>query len=364
MRKISTPALCTTALIGWLVYTFIWPTNGVNEKFVGSCDAGLSVVVKSSSYTHLLSLVGDATGYGVFLRVQGQSQDVALWNDAFSATDYPFGFPAPYVGWSLEGNRWKKTPGRYLGPRPTHEFAPVPDGLPGSQVRIFEVPPPSEIYRRNAMWGEVATPRLMNIFIPPASISEDGFRRLGDCLAVHRGTINRALARVGADFSYRGQGFYKPLRLGALVHGLPPWSDIAYVTQIRRLYRDAEPLKPLPEVARFTLYKGQTVQGVVDGRTVRISILPAGATEWQIDGTTLPDQPSQADVAATGLRGVVASSNGLVIGESICHVENLEACAKRIEPVVWNNDGSTQFWITLRADENVWVSDIESLRRQ
>jgi hypothetical protein len=335
--------------------------DGVRDVYVGKCNERVSVVVKSSSYSHPFDFeLGDATGYGLFLRAVDRPNDLPLYDDAFSDRDYPMGFPASYAGWDLAGERWHKEAGHYAGPVITNEFAPVPQGLLGSRVRVFE--PPSGTYSRDATPPATEAPLLMNIFVPGGDEYGAQFKRLADCLALHQAEINRALIRVRADFPYRSQHLYRPLRLGAIVSGPPPWSDPAYVDQIRELYGDTKPVKPLPEGGLFTLYKGQSATGIIDGKQVRITILPSGETQWWIDGTVLPDEPEKSDVEATGLQDVVASSNGLMIGKSICHADKMDACAKWIEPHSWNNDGSTTFWMHLQAARSIWVTGVADLR--
>jgi hypothetical protein len=344
----------------WAGYRYLWPAHGVNDVYVGRCEAPTSIVVKSSAYSHPLDFeLGDAIGYGLFLRVSDHPGDLAVYDDAFSGHDYPAGFPATYVGWNLAGERWKTDSGRYVGPVPTNEFAPVPQGLSPSQVRIFELP--SGTYSRDAMPPATEQPMLMNIFLPPDKIDAVRFNGLADCLGSHQADINQALVRVRGDFPYRSRYLYRPLRLGAIVRGLPPWSDPAYVNQIRLLYSDTESVKALPAAGSFTLYKGQSATGNIDGRQVRLSILPTGETQWAIGGTPLPDEPGSKDVAAAGLQDVVASMNGLMIGHSVCRSDKMDDCAKWITPHFWNNDGSTTFWISLKASESIWVNDIAAL---
>ena len=180
--------------------------------------------------------------------------------------------------WSSTGTWFARKgggePQDYRGPLQTWEFAPAPQGLPGSQARIFELP--SGTYSRDATPPAIRTPPLMNIFLPPDTISETEFTRLADCLARHQKEINSALLRLRADFPYRSQDDYFPLRLGGIVRGMPPWSDPRYVEQIQSLYGDTEATKPLPDGGRFTLYRGQTASGVIDGKQIRLSILPNG----------------------------------------------------------------------------------------
>ena len=317
-------------------------------------------MVKASAYSHPLDFEGgDAIGYGLFLRVSDHPGDISVYNDAFSERDYPMGFPAIYVGWNLAGERWRKDPGHYVGPVPTNEFAPVPQGLPAGQVRIFEAP--SGSYSRDATPPATKQPLLMNIFLPPDKIDAVQFNRLADCLASHQADINKALVSLRADFPYRSQYLYRPLRLGAIVRGLPPWSEGAYVDQIRSFYGDTQPVKPLPAAGLFTLYKGQSATGLIDGRQVRLSILPSGETQWTIDGTTLPDEPGPKDVAAASVRDIVASLNGLMIGHSVCRSDKMDECAKWITPHFWNNDGSTTFWTSLKASGRIWVNAVSDL---
>lgn len=352
--------LAVTVALLWAGYRYLWPAHGVRDVYVGRCDARASIVVKSSAYSHPLSLAGDAIGYGLFLRVSGDPRDIPVYDDAFSERDYPMGFPASYVGWNLAGSGWRKdAPERYVGPVPTNEFAPVPQGLPLAQVRIFEMP--SGTYSRDATPPATKQPLLMNIFLPSNKIDLVRFNRLADCLALHQADINWALVRVRADFPYKSRDFYRPLRLGAIVLGMPPWSDPAYVNQIRSLYGDTKPSKALPTVGVFTLYKGQSATGTIDGKQVRISILATGETQWTIDGTTLPDEPEQKEVAATDLRDVEAAANGLMIGHSICRSDKMDECAKWITPHFWNNDGSTTFWMSVKASRAVWVNDVAEL---
>jgi hypothetical protein len=129
------------------------------------------------------------------------------------------------------------------------------------------------------------------------------------------------------------------------------------VAQIRALYRDTDPAKVLPDAGRFTVYKGQTAGGIIDGHQVRLTILSTGETQWVIDGVTLPDEPTNADIANSGLNDVTPASNGLMIGKNVCHVDALDKCEKWIDPGPWNSDGSTSFQIALRAAANSWVSD-------
>jgi hypothetical protein len=353
------------AVIGallWAGYHYLWPASGVKDVYVGRCDARTSIVVKSSAYSHPLDFEqGDSIGYGLFLRISDRPGDIAVYNDALSERDYPVGFPSIYVGWNLAGERWHKSdPPHYVGPVLTNEFAPVPQGLPPGQVRIFEMP--SGAYSRDAIPPATQQPLLMNIFLPPDKIDAVRFDRLADCLASHQGDIDQALVRVRADFPYRSRYLYRTLRLGAIVRGLPPWSDPAYANQIRSLYGDTESVKTLPVAGPFTLYKGQSATGIIDGKQVRIFILPSGETQWTIDGTTLPDEPEPKVVAAAGLPDVAANIlNGLVIGHSICHSDKMDECAKTIEPHFWNNDGSTTFWISLKASQSVWVNDVAGL---
>jgi hypothetical protein len=308
--------LACIGVLLWAGYHFLWPAHGVRDVYEGRCGAHESIVVKSSAYSHPLDFeLGDATGYGLFLRVSGYPRDIPIYDDAFSERDYPLGFPATYVGWDLAGEGWNKEPGQYRGPVPTNEFAPMPQGLPSSQARIFELP---------------------------------------------SGTFNRALVRVRADFPYRSRHFYRPLRLGGMVRGLPPWSDPGYVNQIRSLYDDTKPVKALPDAGLFTLYKGQSANGLIDGKQVRLSILPTGETQWLIDGAILPDEPTQKDVEAAGLRDVASASYGLEIGNSICRADKMDECSKSIEHHSRNNDGSTTFWIWLREGDHTWVNDVAS----
>jgi hypothetical protein len=352
--------LAWTSVLLWVGYELLWPAHGVRDAYVGRCDAHESIVVKSSAYSHPLDFEGgDAIGYGLFLRAAGSPNDLPIYNDSFSARDRAVGWPASYVGWNLAGWRWKKEAGHYKGPTPSNEFAPVPRGLPSSQARIFELP--TGPYSRDATPPATETPLLMNIFLAPGTFSDAHFTSLADCLASHRADINRALALIRADFPYRSQAFYRPLRLGALVSGVPPWSDPDYVDQIRLLYGDMKPVKALPDSGLFTLYKGQSAIGIIDGKQVQLTVLPTGETQWLIDGARLPDEPSQRDVEATGLRDVVTASNGLMIGHRICHVDRMDECAKWIQPNWWNNDGSTGFWIFLQIREGAWASDPASL---
>lgn len=356
--------LLRVAVIGalfWAGYEYVWPAHGVSDVYVGRCDARTSVVVKASAYSHPLDFEqGDAIGYGMFLRVSDYPGDISVYNDAFSERDYPAGFPATYVGWNLAGERWAKDPGHYVGPVPTNEFAPVPLGLPSGQVRIFELP--SGSYSRDATPPATNQPLLMNIFLPSDKIDAVRFNGLADCLASHQADINKALVSLRADFPYRSQYLYRPLRLGAIVRGLPPWSEGAYVDQIRSLYGDTQPVKPLPAAGLFTLYKGQSATGSIDGKHVRISILPSGETQWTIDGKILPDEPAANVVAAAGLPDVEADIlNGLIIGHSICRSDKMDECAKTIEPHFWNNDGSTTFWMRLKAPGPIWVSAVADL---
>ncbi len=290
--------------------------------------------------------IGGSNGWGLFLRTSDPTRDTPIYDDAFSDEDIRGGFPSSYVGWPSGGAK---------GPRPTREFAPVPLSMPGSQIRVFELP--SRTYSRDAIPPGDRTPLLMNIFVPKLDISDADFNFLADCLGRYQAEINRALIRVGSIFLGRPPEFYHPLRLGAVVHGLPPWYDQAYVDQIRSLYRDKEPEKDLPEGGMFTLYKGQTASGVIDGKQVRVSILPTGKVQWEIDGRTLPAVPKQVDIQNAGLRDVVWYVDGLRIGQNICRIEDMGKCAKTIEPWFSNSDGSTQFWMTLRVCKNVWASD-------
>jgi hypothetical protein len=346
--------LAWLTVVLWSGYRLLWPAHGVRDVYVGRCDARYSIVVKSSAYSHPLDFVGgDAIGYGLFVRTSGSPSDFPIYNDGFSERDDAVRLPATYVGWDLAGWRWQKEPGHFRGPTPSNEFAPVPLGLPSSEFRIFESP--SGTYSRGV------GPLLMNIFLPPGKISEARFSDLADCLTSHQADINFALARVRADFPYRSQGFYRPLRLGAIVLGMPPWSDPAYAKQIRSLYGDTNPVKALPEAGSFTVYKGQTAAGLIDGKQVWLTILPTGETQWKIDGATIPDEPSQSDVDTAGLHDVTAASNGLMIGHSIRHADKTDECAKSIEPNWWNNDGSTGFWIFLKIGDGIWATDPASL---
>jgi hypothetical protein len=351
--------LACIGVLLWAGYHFLLPAHGVRDVYEGRCGAHESIVVKSSAYSHPLDFeLGDATGYGLFLRVSGYPRDIPIYDDAFSERDYPLGFPATYVGWDLAGEGWNKEPGQYRGPVPTNEFAPMPQGLPSSQARIFELP--SGTYSRDATPPATEKPLLMNIFLPSEKISADVFIKLADCLALHQADINRALVRVRADFPYRSRHFYRPLRLGGMVRGLPPWSDPGYVNQIRSLYDDTKPVKALPDAGLFTLYKGQSANGLIDGKQVRLSILPTGETQWLIDGAILPDEPTQKDVEAAGLRDVASASYGLEIGNSICRADKMDECSKSIEHHSRNNDGSTTFWIWLREGDHTWVNDVAS----
>lgn len=360
MRWSRLLGLAVIVALFWAGCEYVWPAHGVSDVYVGRCDSRTSVVVKASAYSHPLDFEGgDAIGYGLFLRVSDHPGDISVYNDAFSERDYPMGFPAIYVGWNLAGERWRKDPGHYVGPVPTNEFAPVPQGLPAGQVRIFEAP--SGSYSRDATPPATKQPLLMNIFLPPDKIDAVQFNRLADCLASHQADINKALVSLRADFPYRSQYLYRPLRLGAIVRGLPPWSEGAYVDQIRSFYGDTQPVKPLPAAGLFTLYKGQSATELIDGRQVRLSILPSGETQWTIDGTTLPDEPGPKDVAAASVRDIVASLNGLMIGHSVCRSDKMDECAKWITPHFWNNDGSTTFWTSLKASGRIWVNAVSDL---
>jgi len=262
---------CLAALL-WAGYHYLWPAHGVRNVYVGRCDARESIVVKSSAYSRPLDFeIGDATGYGLFLHISDRPSDVPLWNDAFSERE-PQGatFPTPYVGWDLAidwdlaREKGRSEPSDYRGPLLTWEFAPMPQGLPSNQARSFELP--SGTYSRDTNATGPRTPPLMNIFIPPDRISETTFTRIADCLARHQEEINSALVRVRADFPYRSQRFYFSLRLGGIVRGMPPWSDPRYVDQIRSLYDDTDVMKVLPDVGQFTLYRGQSASGSIDGK--------------------------------------------------------------------------------------------------
>lgn len=90
------------AVVLWAGYHYLWPAHGVRDVYVGRCDARERIVVKSSAYSHPLDFVkGDATGYGLFLRISGQPSDVPIWDDAFSERELQVAFPTPYIGWDL-----------------------------------------------------------------------------------------------------------------------------------------------------------------------------------------------------------------------------------------------------------------------
>lgn len=355
------------AVLLWAGYHYLWPAHGVRDVYVGRCDARASIAVKSSAYSHPLDFEqGDATGYGLFLRVSGQPSDILIWDDAFSERELQVAFPTPYVGWDLAID-WNVAhekgggqPQDYRGPLQTWEFAPVPQGLPSSQARIFE--PPSGAYSRDATPSAPRTPPLMNIFLPADKISETQFTGLADCLGRHREEINSAFVRLRADFPFRSQHFYFALRLGGIVRGMPPWSDDRYVEQIRLLYGDTAETKALPDAGRFTLYRGQSASGIVGGRKFRLSISPTGRKQIAIDGITLPYLPAEKDVDAVGLHDAKVVGDRLIIGQSICHTDKLNECQKWFQISRSNNDGSTTFEMSLRAADHTYVSDVEGLR--
>lgn len=294
---LSLAILATCLLVAYCTF------GGSGVVYSQSCPVSGRIIIKTSVLDQTFEL-GDIYGYAVFYQpdhAMDSGRELVLYDEDFTPD-----IPAPYWAGASSDLR-------------DDRFYPLPELKNNDAIRIFSVPT-GFYYRSNP----INLPPYMNIFLDPSKVSQAEFTRVANCLETNQASINLALSKLGKYYPSYLRASFKPLVLGGIVRGVPPFKDPSYIGLEKHFWHDDKQVIGLPVATGFDLYPGQSMRYSYSGHIAILS--------YNLDGTSI-----------FTIDGKVINESNVGVGSGICSATNYNSCGKMISYWGQNADGSETF---------------------
>jgi hypothetical protein len=282
-----------------------------------------------SIYPHPFDFeLGGSVGYNLTYNAETGEPEL-IYDDNFSSTDRHGSVPAPFVSWRFDGER-------FSGPYPSYTYAPLPRS---GAVHVF---------KSEAQVGSVPKPQsldFMNLFLDIRRVSQKHFAIIADCLAAHEHDLDRALAGMQKEIPSSLRRFYRPLRLGGVFYGPPPYTDPSYMKAVK----DQLSASIIPEIGGFRLFRGRSMTGTINGHQIGLFLTDDGEIEIRRDGALVSfDAKGKGDQP-----GISRSGWQIYIDAGRCSDQKFD-CGELIEMIGQRDDLSDWFLIFRQLGPAAW----------